>query len=143
MSAEALAKAGVSFSISFFPTFIPSLYMFRSAFRSLFRWVFRWVFHPGNHVIFLEEAKKTKDGSRAPIPYTGKVSDTCTEFAAPESGGRIVDTSCQDIRQIEPSIKSGESLPFFLENRVRPGLPPEEGVAAIHSASLRICLKTN
>ena len=94
-------------------------------------------------MVILEEMKKTKDSSRAPIPNAGKVSNTCSELAAAESDVGIVDTRCQDIRQIEPGFESGESLPFFLENRVRPGLSPEEGVAAIHSASLSICLKTN
>jgi hypothetical protein len=76
------------------------------AFRILFGLVSRLVFQSRNHVVFLEQPRKTKCGGRAPIPEDGEVADACTEFAALQSSVRIIDTRCQGVGQIEPGLES-------------------------------------
>jgi hypothetical protein len=102
------------------------------AFRFLFRKVFRLVFQAGNHLVFFEETKETENSRRAPIPDLGHPPNACTELAAPESGGLVVDSCRQNVRQVEPGLKPGKPLPFFLKDRIRPGFSPEKCVAAIH-----------
>ena len=98
--------------------------------------VFRLVFHPGNHAVFLKQAKKTEGGGWAPIPEVSQATDACPELAAPESGAGIVNTGGQDIRHVELGLEPGEFLSFLLENWVCLGFSPEQCVAAVHTVTV-------
>ena len=67
-----------------------------------------------------------------PVPFLGKVSRTGAELPALQPGGLVVHSGRQDVRQVEPGLETGKLFPGLTKQRVRPGLSPEECVAAVH-----------
>jgi hypothetical protein len=63
------------------------------------------VFQAGNHLVFLEEAKKTENSSRAQIPEFSHPPGACTELATPEPGIGMKRLT-GDIDILEPFPKS-------------------------------------
>jgi hypothetical protein len=77
----------------------------------LFRKVFRLVYHPGNHAVFLKQSQEPEGRRRAPVPQSCQASDAHPELPTVESRIRIIDSSRQNVSQMEPRFEARELFP--------------------------------
>ena len=127
-------SVGVSLAVSL--GVVSAVVAYGKVFRFLFRKAFRLVFHPGNHAVFLEQSQEPEGRRRAPVPQLGQAPDAHPELPSVESGVRIINASCQNVRQMEPRFEARELFPTLEEEGIRPGFSPKECVSSVHPVTI-------
>jgi len=100
--------------------------------RSLYRWAYRFAYHPGNHWVLEQQVEETLRHAVAPVEAVGEAADAGDELPALQPGLCVVHSGREDVREVEPGFQPAELLPGPAQQQVRPGLSPQEGVAAVH-----------
>ena len=94
------------------------------------------MFHPGNHAFSLKQPHEPEGRRRAPVPETSQAPNAYSEFSAGKSGINIVDTGCQNVRQVQPCLEAREFFPRLAKKRIGPDFSPNQRVSAIHLVTL-------